>query len=173
MQTRRVFAQTVTYAVSSRPLLLILDGHSSHYQLETIKFAKSNEIILFCLPPHTAHVSQPLDTCVFGPLKILEWWCTWFSFKKPKKAITKYNFSSIFRAAWSNAMTPILFVLGFAIVVFIHLIETKCSLLLWMAITHQQKMMNKVCYNTSIAKIAKLAKWKHLIFRGVWWKAVR
>ena len=57
------------YAVSSRPLLLVLDGYNTHYQPETVKFAKSNYIIMFCLPPHTTHVSQPLDTCVFRPLK--------------------------------------------------------------------------------------------------------
>jgi len=45
----------------SRPALLLLDGHSSHYNLEAIKFAAENEIILFCLPPHTTHVAQPLD----------------------------------------------------------------------------------------------------------------
>ena len=62
----------IKYAVSSRPLLLVLDGHSTHYQPETVKFAKQNGIIMFCLPPHTTHVSQPLDTCVFRPLKVLE-----------------------------------------------------------------------------------------------------
>ena len=58
----------ITHAVASRPLLLLLDGHSSHYVLDTLKFAKKN-IIIFCLPPHTTHGSQPLDASVFGPLK--------------------------------------------------------------------------------------------------------
>ena len=56
-------------AVSSRPLLLILDGHSTHYQPSTVQFAKDNQIIMFCLPPHSTHASQPLDTAVFNPLK--------------------------------------------------------------------------------------------------------
>ena len=34
-----------------------------------LQFAKQNGIIMFCLPPHTTHLSQPLDTCVFRPLK--------------------------------------------------------------------------------------------------------
>ena len=53
------------YAVGIRPLLLVLDGHSTHYQPELIKYAKSNDVILMCLPPHTTHESQPLDSSVF------------------------------------------------------------------------------------------------------------
>ena len=33
----------------SRPVLLLLDGHSSHFTLEAMKFAAENEIILFLL----------------------------------------------------------------------------------------------------------------------------
>ena len=57
------------YAVASRPLLLILDGHSSHYTLELVKLAAEHDVILFCLPPHTTADSQPLDTTCFKPLK--------------------------------------------------------------------------------------------------------
>ena len=49
------------YAVGGRPILLVLDGHSTHYQPELIKYAKENQVILLCLPPHTTHESQPLD----------------------------------------------------------------------------------------------------------------
>jgi len=51
-----------------RPLLLLLDGHLS--LLSTIELAKKKDII-FCLPPHTTHRSQPLDSCLFGPLIIV------------------------------------------------------------------------------------------------------
>ena len=37
------------HAVSARPLLLMLDGHSSHYTLELE--ALKNEVIVFFLPP--------------------------------------------------------------------------------------------------------------------------
>ena len=56
-------------AVAERPLLLILDGHGSHYQPELISYAKENGVVMFCLPPHTTHETQPLDTSVFKPLK--------------------------------------------------------------------------------------------------------
>ena len=41
------------HAVSAWPLLLMLDGHSSHYTLELVQEALINEVIIFCLPPHT------------------------------------------------------------------------------------------------------------------------
>ena len=31
--------------------------------------SRENNIILFCLPPHTIHASQPLDVAVFKSLK--------------------------------------------------------------------------------------------------------
>lgn len=59
----------VEHAVSARPLLLLLDGHSTHYQPQSVRFAKEHGVIMLCLPPHTTHESQPLDCGVFGPLK--------------------------------------------------------------------------------------------------------
>ena len=56
-------------AVPQRPLLLLLDGHSSHFEPQSIQYAKDNGIIIFCLPPHTTHECQPLDCGLFGPLK--------------------------------------------------------------------------------------------------------
>lgn len=39
------------YAPPARPLLL--DSHSSHHQPTVVRKAAANDIILFCLPPHT------------------------------------------------------------------------------------------------------------------------
>ena len=60
--------------------LLILDGHDSHtystfFELligstgNFIGHCIINNIILMLLPPHTSHLTQPLDVAVFGPLK--------------------------------------------------------------------------------------------------------
>lgn len=37
-------------AISQCPLL---DGYSSHFEPNSIQFTKDNEVIIFCLPPHT------------------------------------------------------------------------------------------------------------------------
>ena len=70
--------------------MLVLDGHSSHYQPELIKYAKENEVILVYLPPHTTHETQPLDTSVFRSLK-RNWSeeCHNFYSKNPGRVITK------------------------------------------------------------------------------------
>ena len=56
-------------AVAARPLLLLLDGHSSHYQPDVIHLAIEHEVLILCLPPHTTHATQPLDCGVFSPFK--------------------------------------------------------------------------------------------------------
>ncbi len=58
------------YASPARPLLLLLDGHSSHYCPSTIRFAVKKQVIIFALPPNTTHMTQPLDKGIFGPLKL-------------------------------------------------------------------------------------------------------
>ncbi|CAI8040325.1 Tigger transposable element-derived protein 6 [Geodia barretti] len=58
------------YAPSVRPLLLLMDGHSSHYCPDTIRLAARERVILFTLPPNTTHMLQPLDRGCFGPLKM-------------------------------------------------------------------------------------------------------
>ena len=53
----------------SRPVLLILDGHSSHISIEAVEFARSNGVHMLCIPAHTTHILQPLDVGVFKSFK--------------------------------------------------------------------------------------------------------
>ena len=80
------------YVVSACPLLLLVDGHSTHYQPNVVRYAKESEVIMLFLPPHTTHETQPLDCGVFAPLK--SHWstvCHDFIQKIPGKVITKFN----------------------------------------------------------------------------------
>lgn len=53
-----------------RPVILIMDGHSSHTKnLLLIDKAKQNNVILIALPSHCTHRMQPLDVSVFKSLK--------------------------------------------------------------------------------------------------------
>lgn len=82
------------YAPSTRPLLLLLDGHSSHYCPETIRAAAASQIIIFALPPHTTHLTQPLDKSAFACLK--KSWrkvCHEFIVSNPGHVVTRYEFS--------------------------------------------------------------------------------
>ena len=56
------------YAFSLRQILLLTDGHKSHINIDVIDLCRSNDVILFGLPPHTTHALQPLDVAVFKSL---------------------------------------------------------------------------------------------------------
>ena len=49
--------------------LLILDGHKSHHSDNFEEYCRTNNILTLCLPPHSSHITQPLDVSCFGPLK--------------------------------------------------------------------------------------------------------
>ncbi len=95
------------YAPATRPILLLLDGHSSHYCPEALKLAQQEEVIMLALPPNTTHLTQPLDKGVFGPLK-LRWRQVVHDFRvsHPGQVVTQYNFCSLLSKAWVEAMTP-------------------------------------------------------------------
>jgi hypothetical protein len=49
--------------------LLILDSHESHVSAQFDSYCKENKILCYYLPPHSSHITQPLDVGCFGPLK--------------------------------------------------------------------------------------------------------
>jgi hypothetical protein len=57
------------YPSAARPVLLILDGHSSHKDLKVIEYARDNHIHMLSTPPHTTHKRQPLDRVFFQSFK--------------------------------------------------------------------------------------------------------
>ena len=95
-------------AVSHHPLLLLLEGHGSHFELQSIEFVKENDIVIFCLPPHTTHECQPLDVGLFGPLK--KYWqqeCHKFYQNNHATVITTLNFNRVFQVVWLKAISPL------------------------------------------------------------------
>lgn len=52
--------------------VLLFDGHCSHISLRILNLAIENNIVLVKFPSHLTDRLQPLDKCVFGPLKT-EW----------------------------------------------------------------------------------------------------
>lgn len=51
--------------------LLIMDGHSSHVNIDFIELCWRHKIVPICLPPHSTHFLQPLDLVLFSVLKRL------------------------------------------------------------------------------------------------------
>ena len=68
-------------------------------------------MVMLCLPPHTTHETQPLDTGVFKPLKAQVYHN--FTQKNPGQVITKFTFNSLFSQAWLLAVTPANVMAGF------------------------------------------------------------
>ncbi|RHZ31535.1 hypothetical protein DYB26_015757 [Aphanomyces astaci] len=54
---------------TERPILLIMDGCSSHYSEHIYAEAKALNILLQFLPANATHLFQPLDVTVFLPFK--------------------------------------------------------------------------------------------------------
>jgi hypothetical protein len=54
-----------------RPVVLVYDGYSSHYNDEIVWKAIELKIILVLLPANSTHLIQPLDIAVFKPFKTI------------------------------------------------------------------------------------------------------
>lgn len=51
-----------------RPVLLLMDNHTSHLSVEALDTAAANGVHILSFPPHCSHRLQPLDVSVFGVL---------------------------------------------------------------------------------------------------------
>ncbi|XP_069685882.1 uncharacterized protein [Periplaneta americana] len=87
-------------------VILILDGHHSHTSFATADLCEKYGIEVLLLPPHTTHALQPLDVCIFKPLKsYYNSHGTSWQHSNPNRAISKLSFGSIFKKAWDSAAT--------------------------------------------------------------------
>ena len=99
---------------STRPILLIQDGHTSHTSIELIDRARENNIHLLCLPPHTTHILQPLDVGVFKSFKSnFSKVCTKYLAKHPGRVITVDKLASLVGEAWPLSLTSVNVLSGF------------------------------------------------------------
>ena len=104
---KKIFIPTVTPYLSTGPVILFLDGHYSHIGIDLIKLCREKNVWLYCLPPNTTHVLQPLDVAVFGPVKAA-WRSIVKTYKVGRRAatITKEVFPSLLTKLWSCSIKP-------------------------------------------------------------------
>ena len=85
--------------------MLILDGHESHISDDFHTYCETNKIIALCLPPHSSHLTQPLDVSCFGLLKRAYGDEINAFVMSSITHITKDEFLIAFRAAYFKAIT--------------------------------------------------------------------
>ena len=93
-----------------------MDGHPSHISPVFANKPVEEQVIVFCLPPHSILKTQPLDKGVFGPSK--KAWreeCHSYMVHNPGKVVTLRQFSLLFNCAWMKAMTPHNIISGFRV----------------------------------------------------------
>jgi len=103
----------IKHVPSVRPLLLIFDGLKAHISLGLIEKAEENDILLYCLPPHSSHLLQPLDVSVFGPLKV-GWKRVASTFTHfSGRPLNNFNFARLYKVAWNTSITASVIAGGF------------------------------------------------------------
>ena len=91
---------------SSEPVLILYDGHISHFSLDLIEWARTNNSILFVLSPHCSHILQPMDVGCFGQFQIkYSQECQTFS-RGNGRIVSRYDVCALACKAYSAALTP-------------------------------------------------------------------
>ena len=85
--------------------MLVLDGHESHGSAEFQEYCKTHNIITLGLPPHSSHLTQPLDVGCFSVLKRAYGRQIETFIKAHVNHITKVEFFLAFTAAYKESMT--------------------------------------------------------------------
>ena len=97
----------VKEGLDQKPSLILYDGHKSHLLLTLTQWASERRVILFVLPPHTSHLTQPLDVGVFGPLKSHYYKeCQTYLQQNPGISITRYEVAKLTARPYLKALCP-------------------------------------------------------------------
>jgi hypothetical protein len=91
---------------AGRTRVLLVDGHSSHYSLPFLRYAKGANIKVLAYPPHCTHALQGLDVVCFAAMKE-EWKREVKAFEEVHLRPVKCDvFTELFGKAYITAFTP-------------------------------------------------------------------
>ena len=98
-------AQTKDKA-GGRTRVVLMDGHSSHYSLDLLEYARKNNIVILGYPPHCTHVLQGLHVVCFAKMKT-EFRAEIRAFEDSHmRGVGKGDFAGVFGRAYLHAFTP-------------------------------------------------------------------
>jgi hypothetical protein len=97
--------QTTALNPTRATRLLLLDGHNSHCSIEFLNLAKSKNIEILCLPPHTTHALQPCDVGVFSPLAS-HWAAEVEKAFDSGEGVSRQTFLKVYHRARDQTITP-------------------------------------------------------------------
>lgn len=98
--------QQFTRCTPENPILLLLDNHVSHRNLEVLKFCRENGIHVLSFPPHCSHLLQPLDVSVLKPFKTTaNTLCGDWVTAHPGRVMTIYDLPPVFDRALQLSAT--------------------------------------------------------------------
>lgn len=109
-----VFIPSVNERAVRKPVVLFVDGHSTHVSMRVSDICRQGGIELYCLLEHASHLMQPCDLRLFSVLKD-----SWkqavrdYQFQNIGEHVTKKTFASVFKTAWEKATTLSVAVHGF------------------------------------------------------------
>ena len=91
----------------ARPVVLLIDSHDSHLDLETFQLAEQNGVHIYALLKNATHMVQPADVSLFGPMK-KSWYNSLRRFNQanPNADINRKNFCAVFKPTWEEVMIP-------------------------------------------------------------------
>lgn len=108
----------LTRNMPDQAAILVYDGHKTHISYRIIKASLDNNIQLVKLPAHLSDKLQPLDKCVFKPVKD-DWEKRLVNFakkqveKRESGRLSKCQFAEMLGEVWKSSMKPENIVKGF------------------------------------------------------------
>ena len=101
MWLKTVLEQGLNERQVEMPVLLFVDGHTSHISQEASDFCVEKHVVLYSLLKHASHLIQPCDLRLFRSLKkilnsVLRDW-------QIRQYVTQFEFASIFKHSWNKS----------------------------------------------------------------------
>jgi len=88
--------------------LLVLDNHTCHtMSLDTLQYLLENNVICVSVPPHSTHISNPLDVAVFKPFKEQFRAFQTDYMRTVKKVLSYDDFPILIKNAWEKAFIAV------------------------------------------------------------------